>query len=66
MQKVIYARDNHEKRHLLIDVLLSQGVEGQVFFSRSSDSLSLPSQCVSLSDSLGLASTPWESSHSED
>lgn len=27
VQKVIYARDNHEKRHLLVDVLLSQ-VEG--------------------------------------
>ena len=28
-QQIIYARDNNEKRHLLVDVLLSQGVEGQ-------------------------------------
>ena len=26
---MIYARDSSEKKHLLIDVLLSQGVEGQ-------------------------------------
>jgi superfamily II DNA/RNA helicase len=29
LQKVLYARDSSEKRGMLVDVLLSQGVEGQ-------------------------------------
>ena len=28
-QKIIYARDHHEKPNLLVDVLMSQGVEGE-------------------------------------
>ena len=29
VQKILYARDSNEKRGMLVDVLLSQGVEGQ-------------------------------------
>ncbi|KAJ1474511.1 P-loop containing nucleoside triphosphate hydrolase protein, partial [Baffinella frigidus] len=28
VQKILFARDHHEKPHLLVDVLMSQGVEG--------------------------------------